>query len=491
MADDPTNGVKAGIDAVRGPTASVDGVPPSVLTTARNIALQSGGNTAAVSDFMRQQGYPQHAGEWCGDFVSAVVHASGGTPPPASPVAGAWANFGSPRQGAPQPGDIAIKRGYDARTGSNYTHVTFVDSVNSDGTFVGLGGNQGGGLLTRSPFNTSEFDFRNPMVGPGTGATKGLDLPGDAPNAGQYQPLINAAAAKYNISPTWLGRLIYQESLFKPNATSPAGAQGIAQFMPATAARYGVNVNDPGSSIDGAAHYLSDNLKLFNGNVGLATAGYNWGENKVQDWIAGKGKPPPNETINYVQDITGHSINDWKAQPAGAPSTAAPSTAPATPGTTINTSGLAAGAGSGALPGFGTKQASDDFLAGLKKAGITPNQGNQAQDQQPDIRPSPIMSGPGLRNASSPQSIGMQAAQLEPQLTGYSPGLYGQSLNSQPLAWSTNPIGPPAWMKAAGPQGQQGLGTSLNSLQMASGLSPQQLQMMMNPMMLDQGGGYG
>ena len=166
------------------------------------------------------------------------------------------------------------------------------------------------------------------------------------------------------------------------------------------------------------------------------------------------------------------------------------SLAPATPGTSIASLPAAANS-SGALPGFGTKQASDDFLAGLKKAGITPNQGNQAQDQQPDIRPSPIMSGPGLRNASSPQSIGMQAAQLEPQLTGYSPGLYGQSLNSQPLAWTSAPIGAPSWLKAGAQGGPQGLGTSLNSLQMASGLSPQQLQMMMNPMMLDQGGGYG
>ena len=176
--------------------------------------------------------------------------------------------------------------------------------------------------------------------------------------------------------------------------------------------------------------------------------------------------------------------------PVGAALAGGASTAPATPGTTLTSVPAAAGGG-GALPGFGTKAASDDFLAGLKKAGITPNQGDQAQSQQPNIQPSPIMSGPGLRNASSPQSIGMQAAQMEPQLTGYSPGMYGQSLNSQPLAWSTNPIGAPSWLQKAGPQQAPGLGTSLNSLQMASGLSPQQLQMMMNPMMLDQGGGYG
>ncbi len=164
-------------------------------------------------------------------------------------------------------------------------------------------------------------------------------------------------------------------------------------------------------------------------------------------------------------------------------------TSPPIPGASPVAGALATS--SGVLPGFGTKQASDDFLAGLKKAGITPDTGQGGGEQQPDMRPSPIMQGPGARNASSPQSIGMQASQLEPQLTGYSPSLYGQSLNSQPLSWGSAPIGAPSWLKA-GPQAQGGgYGTSLNSLQMAGGLSPQQLQMLMNPMMLDQGGGYG
>ena len=176
---------------------------------------------------------------------------------------------------------------------------------------------------------------------------------------------------------------------------------------------------------------------------------------------------------------------------AGSTSPASP--AAATPGTSIASLPAAAGGASGVLPGFGTKQASDDFLAGLKKAGITPDtgQGGDQGGQQPDIKPSPIMSGPGLRNSPGVAGVEAQARQLSPQLTGYSPGLYGQSLNSQPMGWGSAPIGPPAWLKGAGPQQPQGLGTSLNSLQMAGGLSPYQLQMMMNPMMLDQGGGYG
>ena len=197
-------------------------------------------------------------------------------------------------------------------------------------------------------------------------------------------------------------------------------------------------------------------------------------------------------------------VSPWKGDPVAAAylkSGAVPSTvdtsAPATPGTSLMSLPAAAGAsGGGALPGFGTKDQSDQFLKNLDSfdknlGGKGLLGGDQQGGQQPDIRPVPIMQGPGLRNYPGPAGVEAQARQLEPQLTGYSPGLYGQSLNSQPMSWSTNPIGPPAWMRAAGPQGQQGLGTSLNSLQMASGLSPQQLAMMMNPMMLDQGGGYG
>jgi tail lysozyme len=173
--------------------------------------------------------------------------------------------------------------------------------------------------------------------------------------------------------------------------------------------------------------------------------------------------------------------------------------APATPGTTLSSLPAAGAGAGGALPGFGTAQASNSFLQGLNQMtgggvgrGMQQAEGGGAQPQQQDMRPSPIMSGPGLRNAASPASIGMQARQLDEQLTGYSPQAYGSSLNSQPMTWGSSPIGAPSWLKGAGPQQGQGLGTSLNSLQMAYGLSPYQMQMMMNPMMLSSGGGgYG
>jgi len=127
-----------------------------------------------------------------------------------------------------------------------------------------------------------------------------------------YQPLIQAAGAKYGVDPGILTRQGMQESGFR-DLTSKTGAQGISQFEPGTAARYDVNVHDAGSSIDGQAHYMSDLLKQFNGNYGLALAGYNWGEGNVAKWIASGANPAamPAETRNYIQSITGQPVETW------------------------------------------------------------------------------------------------------------------------------------------------------------------------------------
>jgi transglycosylase-like protein with SLT domain/sporulation related protein len=97
----------------------------------------------------------------------------------------------------------------------------------------------------------------------------------------------------------------------QPGAVSPVGAQGIAQFMPGTAAMRGLaDPFDPGQAIPASAHYLRDLADRF-GNLGLAAAAYNAGEQRVSNWLAGSASLPW-ETRDYVLFITGHGADDWK-----------------------------------------------------------------------------------------------------------------------------------------------------------------------------------
>src|SRR5215469_16701819 len=104
-----------------------------------------------------------------------------------------------------------------------------------------------------------------------TGDTGG-GLPEFVPGTpAQYQDAIRTAAKKWNVSTLLISAILKTESNFNSTAVSPAGAVGIAQFMPGTAAGLGVNPWDANSSIDGAAHYLS-NLHSTFGSWELAVA---------------------------------------------------------------------------------------------------------------------------------------------------------------------------------------------------------------------------
>ena len=108
-------------------------------------------------------------------------------------------------------------------------------------------------------------------------------------------------------------RLLFQESGFKPDVVSRAGAQGIAQFMPETAATVGLNNPfDPIQAIAASARLLGDLVRRF-GNPGLAAAAYNAGPRRIQDWLAKKGKLPE-ETQHYVKTITGRPAETWKGR---------------------------------------------------------------------------------------------------------------------------------------------------------------------------------
>lgn len=173
-----------------------------------------------------------------------------------------------------------------------------------------------------------------------------------------FGPQIASSANKYGVDGGMLTRQLSAESNMNPNAVSPKGATGVAQFMPQTAAQYGVNARDPNSSIDGAAHYDSDLMRKYNGNQGLALAAYNWGPANVDNWMANGADPSqmPRETQAYVARVTGKPIQGWigngasSYQPqqtaqASVPSVAspgAPIATPTTPTTTAQQEALAA-----------------------------------------------------------------------------------------------------------------------------------------------------
>jgi hypothetical protein len=116
----------------------------------------------------------------------------------------------------------------------------------------------------------------------------------------QYRETILRAGAKWNVSPALLAGQLMAESGFDPNAGSPAGAQGIAQFMPSTAAAYGLtDPYDPAAAIDAQAHLMSDLLRQF-GSPELALAAYNAGPAPVE---ACHCIPPYPETQAYVTRI--------------------------------------------------------------------------------------------------------------------------------------------------------------------------------------------
>jgi soluble lytic murein transglycosylase-like protein len=106
-------------------------------------------------------------------------------------------------------------------------------------------------------------------------------------------------------------RLLQQESGLDHHAVSRAGAQGVAQFMPATAAERGlIDPFNPFEAIPKAAEFLREQRAAL-GNLGLAAAAYNAGPQRVKNWLAGRS-PLPQETRAYVAKITGRSADDWR-----------------------------------------------------------------------------------------------------------------------------------------------------------------------------------
>jgi soluble lytic murein transglycosylase-like protein len=148
-----------------------------------------------------------------------------------------------------------------------------------------------------------------------------------------YDAEIDAAAAKYGIDPALLKGLIKQESGFDAAARSAAGATGLTQLMPATAAALGVDPTIPAQAIDGGARYLKQQLDRFGGDASKALAAYNAGPGAVAKY---GGVPPYAETQNYVTSVLafadGFRGTSAPAATAALPPTTTPVLAPASTG---------------------------------------------------------------------------------------------------------------------------------------------------------------
>lgn len=114
-------------------------------------------------------------------------------------------------------------------------------------------------------------------------------------------PLIQRLAIQHSIDPRLVQAIITVESNFDPYAVSRAGAQGLMQLMPDTAARYRVeDPFDPQANIEGGVRYLRDLFRMFPGDIRHVLAAYNAGEGTVQQY---GGIPPYAETQRYVERV--------------------------------------------------------------------------------------------------------------------------------------------------------------------------------------------
>jgi soluble lytic murein transglycosylase-like protein len=128
-----------------------------------------------------------------------------------------------------------------------------------------------------------------------------LDLPSEA-DVRRFAPIVARAARVHGVDEALVHAVIFAESAYDPDAISPAGATGLMQLMPATAAHYGVrDLFDPAQNVSGGVRLLRDLLAKFDGNVELALAAYNAGAYAVIR--AGNRVPPHTETAAYVPKV--------------------------------------------------------------------------------------------------------------------------------------------------------------------------------------------
>lgn len=134
----------------------------------------------------------------------------------------------------------------------------------------------------------------------------------------EHARLIDATARQYGLVPELLHAVIRTESAYNPSAVSSAGAIGLMQLMPGTAARYKVSdIWEPAANVRGGAAYLRDLLDMFDQDLRLALAGYNAGEGAVMKY--GRQIPPYPETQQYVRKVLQFLWDEQRSLPERKP----------------------------------------------------------------------------------------------------------------------------------------------------------------------------
>lgn len=127
-----------------------------------------------------------------------------------------------------------------------------------------------------------------------------------------YAAKVAELSQRYDLSPTLIEALVWQESRWRADARSPVGARGLAQLMPGTARDLGVNPDDPFANLEGGARYLRAQIDRFGGDIERALAAYNAGPGRVER--AG-GIPRIRETQSYVSSIMSRLSDHSRSKP--------------------------------------------------------------------------------------------------------------------------------------------------------------------------------